>query len=543
MRITYKIIISSLIVIVLITGCGKDYLDRPSLSQISAENFYKTKEDLRLATASLYGGRLWGEWTYTCYLPVGEVLSGNLIVGYWGDAVQLNTFSVTSQNAITASNWRDMYNVIARCNTTISAINEHTPASVAPADKNAAIAEARFLRGFAYYNLAVLWGDVPIIEDNTKLIASPLVDKNRTEDVYQFAVNDLRFAVKNLPLSDVPGRLTTWSAQGMLGKVFLTWAAYHPDGNGGSRNQALLDSAKLYAGNVCKNSNLQLVGLNPDFTRDPALGYADLFKTSHNNNPESLFALQWAPGNGWMDGNMLQIYSPGGKDISANGTAGWFGITPTLDLYSQYSKRDSLRRKATFMLKGDHYPELNAAGGGFTFAGNSGLKKHIIGTNVDNNAPTMNLTSSTEDNALLRLADVYLLYAEAILGNASSTSDPDALKYFNAVRIRAGLDPASTVVADSLFKERRIELAAEGHYWEDLVRLSYSDPTAAANKLNDQQRVTFTYDDKTHVVTKGNGFGDVTPADKTVFRLPIPSSEVTTNPKLDPLAPAVPYSF
>jgi len=532
MRIPYKMIISSLIVIVLVTGCGKDYLDRPSLQNISADNFYQTKEDLRLATAALYGGRLWGDWNYTCYLPVGEVLSGNMIVGYWGDAVQLNTFSITSQNAITSSNWRDMYNVVARCNVTIKAINDNTPNTVTPVDKNAAIAEARFLRGFAYYNLAILWGDVPIIEDNTKIIASPLVDKNRTEDVYQFAANDLLFAAKNLPATDAPGRLTKWSAQGMLAKVYLTWAAYHPDGNGGSRSQALLDSAKLYAGNVCKNSGLNLMS-----------NYAELFKTANNDNPESLFALQWAPGNGWLDGNMLQIYSPGGTEISANGAAGWFGITPTFDLISQYSKRDSIRRKATFMLKGDHYPELNAAGGGYTFKNDSGLKKHIIGTNVDNSAPTMNLTSSTEHNAMLRLADVYLIYVEAILGNATSTTEQDALTYFNLVRTRAGLDPASEVVADSLFKERRIELAAEGHYWEDLVRLSYTDPTAAAKKLNDQQRVTFTYDNTTHTFTKGTGFGDVTPADKRTFRLPIPSSEVTANPKLDPLAPSVPYSF
>lgn len=532
MRITHKIIISSLIAIVLITGCGKDYLDRPSLSQISAENFYQTKEDLRLATAALYGGRLWGDWTYNCYLPVGDVLAGNFIVGYWGDAVQLNTFSVTSQNNITSSNWRDMYNVVARCNTTISAINEHTPNSVAPTDRNAAIAEARFLRGFAYYKLALLWGDVPIIEDNTKLITAPLVDKNRTEDVYQFAANDLRFAAKNLPATDVAGRLTKWSAQGMLAKVYLTWAAYHQDGNGGQRNQALLDSAKLYAGSVCKNSGLQLMS-----------NYSDLFKTSHNDNPESLFALQWAPGNGWMDGNMLQIYSPGGTEISANGSAGWFGITPTLDLYNQYSKQDSLRRKATFMLKGDHYPELNAAGGGFTYKGDSGLKKHIIGTNVDNNAPTMNLTSSTEHNALLRLADVYLIYTEAILGDNTSTSDPDALTYFNAVRTRAGLDPVSSVAVDSLYKERRIEFAAESQYWDDLVRLSYTDPAKAAKNLNDQQRVTFTYDNQTGVATKGSGYGDVTPANSATFRLPIPSSEVTANPKLDASAPSVAYSF
>ena len=533
MRLPYKIIIYSFIVIALITGCNKDYLDRPSLSTISADNFYKTKEDLRLATAALYGGRLWGDWTYTSYLPVGEVLSGNMILGYWGDAVQLNTFSITSQNGITSANWNGMYNIVAQCNTTIKAINDYAPSSIATTDKNAATAEARFLRGFAYYNLAILWGDVPIIEDNTKLIASPLIYRNKTEDVYRFAVNDLRFAVKNLPSSDVAGRLTTWSAQGMLAKVYLTWAGYHPEGNGGSRDQALLDSAKLYAGNVCKNSGRKLIP-----------NYADLFKVQNNDNEESLFALQWAAGNGWLDGNMLQIYSSGGNAISASGNdAGWFAFAATYDLYKQYTKKDSIRRKATIMLKGDHYPELNRAGGGFTYTGDSGLKKHIVGTRVDNNAPTMNNTSSPEHNALLRLADVYLIYVEAILGNNTSTSDVDAVKYFNAVQTRAGLDPLATITADTLRWQRRIELACEGHHWEDLIRLSYSDPTKAAGILNTQipNRVTLKYDNNSGVGTKGDGYGAITPANSGTFKFPIPSADVTANPKLS--EEPIPYSF
>jgi hypothetical protein len=48
--------------------------------------------------------------------------------------------------------------------------------------------------------------------------------------------------------------------------------------------------------------------------------------------------------------------------------------------------------------------------------------------------------SSPEHNAILRLADVYLVYAEAILGNDGTTSDADALAYFNKVRARAGVD-------------------------------------------------------------------------------------------------------
>lgn len=528
MNIKSKIIYSFLTVALFLASCSKDFLDRPPLSEITSENFYKTTNDLRLATAALYAGAAWGDWTYSSYLPVGEVLSGNMVIGYNGDAAQFNTFSVTGLNNGLASNWKSMYNVIAHSNTTIIAINKNAPATIDSIDKNAAIAECRFLRAYAYYNLAMLWRDVPIIEDNEKLIYAPLVYRNNVNDVFQFVVNDLIFAVNNLPRIDSKGRLTTWSAQGLLAKVFLTWSGLHSDANG-QRNQVLLDNAKVFAGNVCKNSGLELLD-----------NYADLFKTKFNDNPESLFALQWDPTtSGWLEGNMLQIYSPGGAEIAADNEPGWFGIGPTYDLYRQYSVKDTVRRKATMMLKNDYYPELNAAGGGYTYKGDAGLKKHIIGTKKDNNVSYMHRFSSAEHNSLLRLADVYLVYAEAIIGNNTNTADADALLYFNKVRIRAGVDPVTTLNIDSLLKERRIELAAESDYWFDLVRLSYYNPQKAVNILNTQKRISFSYSDG--VATPGGDFVTPTPATITTFKFPLPSAELTANPLL--AEPPVPYSF
>lgn len=532
MKLKSKIVYLALAVAGLFASCSKDFLDRPPLSEISTDNFYQTTSDLKLATAALYAGSPWADWTYSSYLTIGDVMSGNMVLGWNDDAIQLNTFSVTGLNNAVRANWSGMYKVIAHCNTTINSITAKTPASVPDVYKNAALAEAKFIRAYAYYNLAMLWGDVPIIEDNTKLIGSPLVPRNNANDVYQFVVNDLTFAINNLPPAFgsewEKGRVTTWSAQGLLAKVCLTWSGLKTAGNG-QRDQQLLDNAKLLAGNVCKNSGLELMA-----------NYADLFKTKNNYNDEALFALRWDPSVGsWLEGNMLQIYSPGGNEISADGQAGWFGIGPTYNMYLQYSADDTLRRKATFMLKGDYYPELNAAGGGFTYKGDAGLKKHIIGTKKDNNASIMTLTSSAEHNALLRLADVYLVYAEAILGNNATTSDADALMYFNKVRTRAGVQPVSSINIDVILKERRIELAAEGQSWFDLVSLSYYNPQKAIAFLNGQQRVTFTYSNG--VATAGNPFGIITPATINSFKLPIPSSEITANPKLS--EPAVPYSF
>lgn len=506
-------------------SCQDDFLDRPSQSEISTENFYQTKEELRLATAALYGGRIWAQWNNEAYIPIGDILSGNLLLAYQGtDLVQLNTFTLSGSNGRLNTAWRGLYIVIAHCNTTIKAI-ENTTATIAEADKNAAIGEAKFIRAMAYYHLALLWGDLPIIDDNTKLITSPLVNRNIAADVYRFIAEDLIFAAENLPLTDTPGRVTTWSAKGLLSKVYLTMAGLGQ--SGGTRNQEYLDLAKNTAKEVIENSGLSLLP-----------SYANLFKTQYNDNPESLFALQWTTTNGdWHEGNQLLTWSPS-NEINPQKSSAWGSPATTYDLYLAYTEQDSIRRKTNFMLPGDHYPELNAAEGGYT-ATSSGMKKHIIGNEVDNNAPAMTPLSSIEHNALLRLADVYLIYAEAILGNNTSTSNADALLYFNMVRERAGVDPIMELDIDVIINERRIEFACEGHYWYDLVRLSYFNPVKAVSLLNNQQRVTFEYNSDTEVATPNDPIGIISPATLATFTLELPTSEVIANPKL--LEPAVPY--
>ena len=103
----------SLATSVFFASCSDSFLDRPALSAVTSENFYKTAGDLEKATASLYSGSIWGAWTSDCYLPLGEVLGGNMILGYNGPAVELNTFSLNGYNFNLITEWRSMYNLIA----------------------------------------------------------------------------------------------------------------------------------------------------------------------------------------------------------------------------------------------------------------------------------------------------------------------------------------------------------------------------------------------------------------------------------------------
>ncbi|MBD0255364.1 MAG: RagB/SusD family nutrient uptake outer membrane protein, partial [Cytophagales bacterium] len=146
---------------------------------------------------------------------------------------------------------------------------------------------------------------------------------------------------------------------------------------------------------------------------------------------------------------------------------------------------------------------------------------------------------------MLRLADVYLIYAEAVLGNNATLGAGEALNYFNAVRQRAGLEPKNPITWEDIHQERLLEFAMEGQAWYEFVRLHYYNPTLAYQKLSSQDRGNFniTPNNKTNatswtlteVATPQRRF----PVSLNNFVLPIPETELARAPNLR--KPAVPY--
>jgi hypothetical protein len=171
-------------------------------------------------------------------------------------------------------------------------------------------------------------------------------------------------------------------------------------------------------------------------------------------------------------------------------------------------------------------------------------KKYVVGRPEDNGGKVMQ--QRTEINSyMLRLADVYLIYAEAVLGNQASTTDALALQYFNAVRARAGLGAKSSINYDDIFNERFLEFAMEGQAWYDFVRLHYYNPAKALDMLSKQDRGSYrvypnalTNATSWKVVSATPAFYPVTEAN---FYIPYPSTELTVAPNLN--KPPVPYNF
>jgi hypothetical protein len=550
--------IGILLPIIIMSGCSKNFLEKPPTDAIVDASFYKTDDQVLAATALLYS-RVWFDYNDKASFNLGDFRAGTVFSAYnYRDNVLFNTTGNTADNG---SAWRSFFIVVGQSNLAIQNINKYAGDGVTPAIKKAAIAEARFMRALAYRFLVMNWGAVPIIENNLTLLSDTSISRNTIPSVWKFITREMRAAAADLPETPLrPGRLTKWSAEGMLARFYLTRAGVETDGSG-PRNQVFLDSAKYYAESVIKNSGATLLK-----------NYSDLFLFPYDNNSESLFSLQWvySPG-AWGTQNSMPAYLGYSPDI-ANGD-GWGGdISATWWMMTQYdgltasASGDTLkgrtldqRLKATFMLPGASYPEItqslhNPEGKQkliFPFTGTDNnflsVKKYITGKAED-----VGGQSATQDYGndtyMMRLAEMYLVYAEATLGNNASTSDAIALEYFNKVHMRAGLSAyILPLTADVIIKERVIEFAMEGMGWYDLVSLHYYNKAKAYSILNSQDRGLF--------FTAPDVFPDPTlwtfiktawaTTDRTInandgnFLLPIPAAELSQAPNL--LKPAVDY--
>lgn len=137
-----------------------------------------------------------------------------------------------------------------------------------------------------------------------------------------------------------------------------------------------------------------------------------------------------------------------------------------------------------------------------------------------------------------------MIYAEAALGAQTSTSDPMALQYFNAIRDRANLPAKSSLTWMDILKERRVEFGLEGINWFDIKRYFYRDPSGAVQYVNSMDRESvYNRDNGPNAADENTIEGYIlTPPTNPIsinashFQLPIPSAEVVANPLWDQMS-------
>lgn len=539
-------------------SCADDFLDQKNTYQIAQNNFFSSDDAVSQEIYPLYS-YVWYMFNDKFNYGMGDGRANNITAQYSNYIYPYTNFTETGTSPGLTDAWRSFYVVASQATNAINNISQYSTSEVSAQAKTQGIAEARFMRGLAYWYLASLWGNVIIYTNTTDLVNNYVLPPNRQTDAMEFAIRDMEYAAVNLPAtSPGTGRVNKYAAYGMLSRFYLSMAGLTTEGrydgtniatdmNRGTRNQYYLDAAKKAAQKCIEEGPYQLTPT-----------YAELFTAStFNNNSESIFQLQWQAGasNGLAQ-SMTRFLA---WSTQVNQGNSWGGSTYcSYDLWEEFKEYkddnlgetvdDNIRRHNCIASYGESYPELSTdpekpyVYGETESAGSQGanIKKYVIGTNAVNGISVNN--NSGVNTYMMRLAEVYLNYCEATLGNNASTTDAKALAYFNALRTRAGVKTKSSLTFEDIRHEFRVELAFEGLYWYFLVRRGYYQQQEVVNYINNQHRNASYYSSSTHeyklsddYVAPGSG---VSVATKSNLLLPLPDTDLTKNPELgnDPVS-------
>lgn len=531
MRVQHIFLLSMLACMSL--ACKKSFLDSPPTTAPTTENYYTNAEQVNGATGLLYN-YVWNDWSDKAFISVGDVLGGT-VTGVQGNA-QYNSFynfNIQSTDGLVLDTWRSCYKAAGQAAVLIQTFEDKKKQVSDATYLNVGIAEARFIRGFAYFYIGRTFGDAPIINSPVDLTepGKDQVPRYFQKDVLRFALEDLAYAEANLPeVSYQDGRVTRYSAKGLMAKIYLYQKDYT---NAAKKAKEVIDYATAHP---------TLLGLN---------NYRDMFTSSqvaNNKNIENLFSLRWLAAMGWNGANRFQLYV-GPQPLlrpKPTGANGYSAVIPSFDMLNSntgYYPSDG-RRGWSVMEQGFHrsdwvnesYPSGFtydttglATDDKFIFTGTrSNILKYVVGTNRSGEVVTPDSHNSIS-TYILRYADVLLIYAEAVLGTGNSTSDAEALKAYNAVHQRAQMNPVTSFTKDEILHERKVEFAFEGDYWFDIQRQGFAK---AQQMIAAQERGT-----------KGsngqiNSFRATLSSPSQLF-LPVPQSETVIDPLL--LQPAVAY--
>ena len=473
--------------LMLVTTSCSDFLEVSSQQETLLKDFFQNTDECRSATGALYN-RPWFTFNSRFFFIVGDARANNQYVDQvTNPGAILNRLVETSSTENIVDGWNSFYSVIGQASVMLKNMDKALDNGVDPSTVNACKGEASFMRGLAYWYLTSVFGNVPIVEDPEILVNNYIVNANYQEDVLQYAIKDMEFAALNLPEKDEPGRLTRYSAYGMLSRFYITAACYARGGKFTASRYPLsaaqyYEKAKEAARIVCEESPNELMS-----------DYEQLFRVQNNNNNESLFALQWIGGSTTYGvGNAIQARVNKYAALM-DGDNAWGGneyISGEL-VELMVNRGELSRKRGTMFFTGAIYNYLGTHTNEGRFIVESTalcpVKKHVVGSSKDTGITSVSQNSGLA-TPMLRLAEVYLLYAEAALGMNNSTSDEKALKFFNKVRSRAGLDDVETITLQDIWEERRCELAMEGQFWYDIVRRAYWDEAWVIDFMKNQKR-------------------------------------------------------
>lgn len=440
------------------TSCGK--LELNPLDQISTATFWKSKGDFDKALTANYASMQADPWAVE--LPVWGCFTDDGFAQHnSGGAREIVSGSISpSTGGYVSSVYGESYKAIARVNLFLQQLEGYKNPDVTDADRKQYEAEVRFLRGFYYFQLYHLYGDVPLVLQPLTLETQRQPKVPATDILAQIG-KDLDFAIatlKDVPYFQNAGHATVSSAQALKMRVLL-YGAYTETG---VANADVMKQVSALAKAVIPKYQL-------------SAKFEDIFRDAgQKNNPEIIFATNFLAPNNTRPWDMYYgdwlVVSPLQNFVDAfECTDGQpYGISPLTDKNNPFKNRDSRLAKTVFADHPDfgngkvHIPS-NSRPTGF------GVMKFLVPENI----PYGYSTLSQQNAVVLRLGDVLLMYAEA--ENEVSGPTADALKAINDVRARSGQPALPAGLTKDQFRERirqerRIELAFEGLRYYDLKR-------------------------------------------------------------------------
>jgi len=441
-----KNLISIFILALLLTmsSCSKEFIERPPVSSVTTDVLYKTDKDFQDAVIGTYQAL---RNSYTNMWQFGDLRGddASIQVSNQPSSTGVDVFSINSSDALLNTTWANYYIVINLANNIITKIANADAAIVKNKDRY--LGEAKFIRAIAYFDLVRIFGDVQMITNVPTIAEAAAAPRTPFATVYsEVIIKDLLDAAAKLPMvctGTEVGRATKGAAKAILGKVYLT----------------VKDFAKA-------ETVLQELTIAP-YTYALLPNYNDLFDYSKNeHHSEYIFDIEFEEGLGglgspWTNGFMPNVTAL----LTYYKINGGFNesISPTTNFINQWQQGDK-RKDVSVQCCGSW---KNPTTGVVTIFNSTTSQSYTMKYVT----PVATSNDSRANWKVIRYADVLLMYAEALNENGKTS---EALVPLNKVRTRAGLADyaglAQPECRDNIALERRFELSFEGHRWFDLVR-------------------------------------------------------------------------
>ena len=449
-RLYILAVISSLLMFT--TGCGKKFLDVKPPTMVM-EDFFTSEANAKLAITGCYDVMGWDGQHNTIPFFFGDIIGRD---GWKGGDVgsdqdwmdNLINFNYTPDNYMLNIAWKNYYIGINRCNTAIENISAMSSDLISDDSKANLIAQARFVRGYFYFELVKTWGKVPLVDHvlSPSEYQQPLADE---AEIWAFIEEDFKAAADVLPArseqnpEDI-GRATKGAALAFLAKAYIY--------------QKKWEEAKTLTDQIISSGEYALLP-----------NYEDVFKMENENNEEIVFSIQFKEtGNGDYgddnEGTMLCVYMET-RNHPFSGIGGWGFNCPTQELVDQYEEGDP-RMEATIIHDGETLWEGTPDESTFdtkfpTNIDHYSNQKYVLPPSQQ----PADFSDASKNWILIRYAEVLLWNAEAAFHTGGDWQTP-----LQQVRDRAGLGPTPYSGIDAVYHERRVELAMEGQRFWDVVR-------------------------------------------------------------------------